>query len=150
MAYGARKETREEGVKQRVPFGGHRARLELSELDRKGFEERGMVPRYINDQDGRIERALAGGYHFVKPEHAGSLGADAMHKGNTDLGTRVSKVVSRGEPVIRAFLMEISKEFYEQDQAEKEKVNARVDEALGRGTVGSPEHEYGDGVTYSR
>jgi len=151
MAYGTRKETREEGVKARVPFGGHRARLALSDEDSKAFQERGMIPRFINDQDGRIERALEGGYNFVKPEHAGSLGANAMHKGNSDLGSRVSKVVSRGEPVIRAYLMEIKKEYYDEDQRAKEEVNRRVDESLGRGTVGeSPKHEYGAGVTYTR
>jgi len=142
-----RKEERSEGKKVRVPFGGHRARLDLSDAERKSFVERGMVPRFINDQDGRIERALAGGYQFVKDEHALSLGQGALHKGNSDLGSRVSKVVSRGEPVIRAYLMEIPKEFYDEDQSAKEAVNRRVDEALGRGTV---ENEYGEGVKYSR
>ncbi len=135
----------------RVPFGGPRLKLQLSDADSKGFVARGQVPRWINDQDGRLARAQSGGYSYVKPEHAGSLGHGALHEGSTSQDSRVSKVVSRGEPVITAYLMEISKEYYAEDQATKETHNAKVDEALKGGKTGGAnvENAYGDGLTYS-
>jgi len=144
-----RKQEQKKGKIARVPFGGAKYKLQLSDADNKEFKRRGMVPRWFNDQDGRIQRALAGGYKFVKPEHAMSLGSGAIHEGNSDEGTRVSKIVTKGEPVIRAFLMEISKKFYDEDQALKEERNRQVDKALNIGEGGTAEHQYGSGVTFS-
>ena len=143
-----KREVRNENRRQRVPMGAHRYKLQLSEEDVKGFEKRKMVPRWINDQDGRIQQALNGGYNFVKPEHATSLGEHAITEGNTDTDSRVSKVVSRGDPVIRAYLMEIKKEFYDEDQQAKEDNLRKVDDALmlGRNSDGSEivENQYGN------
>jgi len=146
-----RKQEREKGKVARVPFGGTRYKLQLSEADNKEFKRRQKVPRWFNDQDGRIQRALSGGYQFVDPKYATSLGSGAIHQGNTDEGSRVSKIVSKGEPVIRAFLMEISKKFWTEDQAAKQKINDKVDEALAVGQSGGAkvENQYGPGVTYS-
>ena len=146
-----RKQEQKKGKVARVPFGGTRYKLQLSDADNEGFKRRRMVPRWFNDQDGRIQRALSGGYKFVKPEHATSLGSGAIHQGNTDEGSRVSKIVSKGEPVIRAYLMEISKKFWTEDQAAKQKINDKVDEALAAGQSGGAkvENQYGPGVTYS-
>ena len=146
-----RDQERNEGRVARVPFGGPKLKLQLSDADRKRFESRGMVPRWINDQDGRLAQAQGGGYHYVSPDNAGSLGQGAIHAGNTSKDSRVSLVVSRGEPVIRAYLMEITKEYYDEDQALKESRNAKVDEALAAGGAGGAniENAYGSGVTYS-
>jgi len=108
--------------------------MQLSEADMKGFEARGMVTHWFNDVDGRVERARSGGYDYVDPKHAKSLGQSGLHAGSTDLSkARVSKVVSRGDQVIVAYLMEIKKEYYKADQVKKEVVNAQVDEALAMG-----------------
>ena len=131
-----RKEERTEGQRVRVPFGARRSKLQLSDDEAAAFAEAGYVLRWINDRDGRIERAIAGGYQYVKPEEATSVGSTEIGQGNTDLGGKVSKVVSRGEPVIRAYLMKIKKKYYDEDQAAKEAVNAKVDEALGQGKAG--------------
>ena len=151
MSY-AKKQEKEEGQRARVPMGGRRSNLQLSDQERLEFEKRGMVPRWVNDRDGRIERARAGGWTFVDPEHAKTVGSYEIGKGNTDIGDKVSKVVSRGDSVVRAFLMEISKEFYAEDQDAKEKVNRRVDDALSGGEAGGSgvENKYGPGVTYSK
>ena len=127
----------------RVPFGGQKLKLQLSDADRKGFVERGMVPRWFNDQESRIARAEGAGYKFVDPKAVQSLGSGAVH-GNTDVGRKVSLIVSKGEPVIRAYLMEIPKEFYDEDQASKEATNMLVDDALALGgKMGSDlENEY--------
>lgn len=148
-----RKSERSKGKTARVPFGGPRFRQQLSAEDMKEFKRRKMVPRWFNDEGGRIERALGGGYKFVKPEHAGSLGQGALHADGSDpeSGARVSIIANRGEPVIRAYLMEISEKFYKEDQADKEGVNQQVDDALQSGGAGgaSIENQYGSGVTYS-
>lgn len=128
----------------RRPFSGPQLKLQFSAKDRQAFTDRGMVPRWFNDQESRLARAEGAGYRFVAPEQVPSLGSGVIHGGNTGAGSQVSLVVSKGEPVIRAYLMEISKEFYDEDQAAKESVNALVDEALALGGhLGSDlENEY--------
>jgi hypothetical protein len=148
-----RNSEKSEGKTPRVPFSGPRLKLQLSDEDVNGFKERGMVPRWFNNESGRVEKAQGGGYNFVKPENAKSLGQGALHRdGNDESGARVSVIVSRGDPAIRAYLMEIKKEFWDEDQAAKESVNAQVDEALAAGGAGgaSIENQYGPGVTYSK
>lgn len=125
-----RKAEQKSGTRVRVPMGARRYKLQLSDAEAQAFADAGFVTRWVNDADGRVQSALAGGYKFVLPEEARSVGATEIHQGNTDVGGKVSKVVSRGEPIIRAYLMKIEKEFWIEDQLTKEKVNARVDEAL--------------------
>lgn len=125
-----RKSETNEGKRKRVPFGGFRSRLQVSD----SFP--GYVLRWFNDVDGRIQRAQDAGYVFVKAEEVSSLGEHQIHQDNSDLNGNVSKVVSRGEPVIRAYLMKIKEEWYQEDQREKEKVNKRTDDALRQGRPG--------------
>ena len=138
--------------RQRMGFGDYRTRLQLSEEERKAFDENGYVPRWVNDVDGRVERFKAAGYEFATPEEARSVGSGEIHQGNSNLGTRVSKIVSRGggEPV-RAYLMKQKKEWYEEDQKAKEEQNAQVDRALKEGHAGGApiENQYGS-VTMTR
>ena len=102
----------------RVPFGGPRYKLQLSDADLKEFKRRKKVARWFNDDGGRLERALGGGYTFVKPEYARSLGQGALHGDSNDPESkaRVSIIVNRGDPVVRGYLMEISEKFYKEDQ----------------------------------
>ena len=116
--------------KDRIPFGGQRQKLQLSPADQKRFEEEGYKVRWINDQHGRMDQALNAGYVFVKPEEAPSLGAGLSHEGNSDLNDKVSQVVSKGHPVIRAYFMKIKRAWWEEDQLEKEKINQRIDQSL--------------------
>ena len=150
----SRSEVRRESKTPRVPFSGFRQRLQLSDLDMKDAEKRGMVMRWFNNESGRIEQALGAGYDFVNPMYVPSLGHGAIFRDSSDPESqaRVSVVVSKGEPIIRAYLMEIRKEYYQEDQAAKEKHNQKVDEALAQGGAGGAgiENRYGPGVTYSR
>lgn len=137
-----RRQARQEGKVERIPFGGLRLKLQLSDAEFKMFQERGMVTRWFNDQDGRVEQAQSAGYTFVKPEYARSLGHNAVHEGNTDIGSKVSKIVTKGKDlVMRAFLMEIKKEFYDADFAAKMAINDKVDEALALGGRGGTDVE---------
>ena len=130
-----RKSERSKDKPVRTPFGGFRLKMQLSDEDMKGFKRRNKVTRWFNNEPGRIERALAAGYSYVKPEHAMSLGQGALHGDGKDAesAARVSLVVNKGEPVIRAYLMETSVKHFNEDQAAKEAVNAQVDEALALG-----------------
>lgn len=122
------KRTREykEQVRNRVPIGGRRTKLQLSRKDLESLKDYKL--RWINDVGGRVLEAEAGGYEFVTPEEARSLGEGAIHQGNSDLGARVSKVVDRHGT--RAYLMKIPREYWEEDQKVKEEANAQVDRAL--------------------
>jgi len=149
-----RKSERSKGKTGRVPFGGLRLKTQLSEEDMKVFKSRKMVPHWFNDEPGRLDRALGGGYTFVNPEYATSLGQGALHQDGNDpeSNVRVSIVASRGDPVIRAYLMEISEKFYKEDQATKELKNQAIDDALAVGGAGGAniENQYGAGVSYSK
>jgi len=117
--------------KNRVPFGAKRTKLQLSAADEQDAVNRNKKLHWFNDQDGRIQAALQGGWDFVSPEEVPSLGFGELHQENTDVNSKVSKVVSRGtQHVIRAYLMSIDKALYDEDQAAKEAQNALTDEAL--------------------
>lgn len=126
----ARKGEQSEGTRKRIPFGAHRSKLHVED------KIEGYVLRWFNDIDGRIERAQEGGYVFVHRKEVPRLGQGALHQDNTDVNSKVSKVVSRGEPVIRAYLMKIKEGYYREDQEAKEEVNRQVDDALRAGRPG--------------
>jgi hypothetical protein len=126
----ARKKQTSKGKVERVPFGARRKKLQVEE--RKGY-----VRRWFNDEDGRIEQAEAAGYTFVDRKEVPRLGQGALHEDNSDVNSKVSKIVSRGrEKPLRAFLMEIKKSWYDQDQRAKEVVNAQIDDALRNNAPG--------------
>lgn len=128
--------------RERTPFSANRSRLKVD------LKEKGFTHRWFNDQDDRVQRALDAGYAFVKPDEIGQVGDKEVHGGNTDLGSKVSRVVGRtaeSQP-IRAYLMKIPDAFYKEDQAKKEEVNRRVDEAVRAGKAGGAaiENQYGN------
>ena len=105
-------------TRQRVPIGGQRHKLQISEADEKNCEHRGVVPRWLNDAKGRIQAAIAGGYKFCDPQDYQSMaGFIAVEGDNTDMGSKISKTVDRNGT--KAYLMEIRKEFYKEDQQAK-------------------------------
>lgn len=127
--------------RERVPFSTNRKRLSLNkDLD-------GFITRWFNDQDDRLQRAEDGGYQYVHRKEIGQVGDKDISNGNTDVNSRVSRVVGRqptGAP-IRAYLMKIRKDWYEADQDKKEEVNRRVDDAIRAGTSGGAnvQNQYG-------
>ena len=127
-------EKAEEVRRPRVPMGGRRQKLQLSQEDAKALKDAGWTPRFVNDKDGRVQQAIAGGYQFVTPEEAPSIGQHSLTKGSDDLNGKVSMIVTKGEAEpMHGFLMKIRTEYYEEDQRDKEKVNIAYDEALNAG-----------------
>ena len=91
----------------RRPFGVPRKKLELTGT-RPGY-----VPRWINDEPGRVDAAKAGGYEHIRDGR----------------GKPISRVVDRRTGLL-AYAMEIPKEFYDADFALKQKKNDEIDDAI--------------------
>lgn len=127
--------------RERVPFSTNRKRLSVKKID-------GYFTRFFNDIDDRVQRALDAGYEFVKPDEIGSVGDKEVHGGNSDLNSKVSRVVGRdsNNKAIRAYLLKIRLAFYEEDKAKKEETNRLVDDAVRAGKAGgaSIENQYGN------
>lgn len=132
----SRTDGREEARRKRVPMSGRRTKLQLSDEDAKRFKEHGWTVRWVNDKDGRIQQARAGGYHFVTQEEAPSIGQFMLESGSNDLSGKVSLIVSKGGDPIEAFLMKIQTEYYDEDQLAKESANRAYDQALQAGQPG--------------
>jgi hypothetical protein len=96
------------------------------------------IPGYhlhiFNDEPGRIQTALDGGYEFVSPDEVGGV-KDSVVSGNTDLGDKVRYLVGSSEKGdgLYAYLMKIKQEWYDEDQAEIQKRNDLVDDAIRGG-----------------
>lgn len=106
-------------------------------------------PRWFNDDPGRLARAEAAGYEFVHPDEIDGVGEKEVHGGNTDLGSKVSRVTGKTEEkqAIRSYLMKIKREYYDEDQRAKEIQNRMVDDALRSGNNPDGrvvENKYGD------
>lgn len=120
------RETREEEAPERrvrVPLGV--PRLKMTAPQRPGY-----VRRWVNDDPGRLDSAQQGGYEFV-------LGEVRSEGGATDgVGAKISRVVGsndNGTPKT-AYLMEIKKEWYDEDQQAKQASVNQTEAALRRGS----------------
>jgi hypothetical protein len=114
--------------RERVPLGGNRMRLTLEE--RPGYHR-----HWINDVGDRIERAQRGGYTFIPK--AGARVGTGPESGHTDLGEVISCVVGKhedGRP-LRAYAMEIKREYYEADQALKGAAIRQTEADIQRGRI---------------
>jgi len=124
--------------RERIKFGDPRLRMTIDPETNERFKSGGLVPRWVNDDKGRIEKLKMRGYDFVSdPEAKIQAGED---NANTDMGTNVSKIVGttkEGKP-IRAYLMVQRQDDYTEDQGLKEAVNKQVDDAIRRGEPGGP------------
>lgn len=121
---------------ERVPLGAPRLKLKVKE------EDTNFVGRWINDKGGRLEHATEGGYRFV--ERGVTVGTPDVIPGNTDPGSRVSKVVGTNEDgsPLRAYFMQIDRETYEEDKAAKEEEIQRTESAIRNG---NPDGKASDG-----
>lgn len=114
-------------------------------------EREGYMRQWFLDKAGEIDRALRGGYTFVRPEDVrptqALLGSDPATDGNTDLGTRVSLHGGRGEngQAERLYLMEIKREWWLEDQRVLADRNERVAHAIRGGQMGVEKEDAGDG-----
>ena len=114
---------------KRVPVSGNRDILNV-----KGQEE-GFVYRWVNDQDDRITKFEAAGYEHV--DHDVVIGTTST-KQASQVGKTVTKNVGKGTT---AHLMRIKKEWYEEDQAAKQRsvneTEAAMKQQLNSGNDGT-------------
>jgi len=135
MARGIREESRiEEGRKARIPVGVPRAKLAVPEI-------RGFQLRWFNDLEGRIQQAQDGGYEFVTTDEAPTFGTPDVDNVNRDLGARVSRVVDKSTGM-KAYLMKIKKEYYEEDQAAKQSIIDETDRQIRKGRLHDADNRY--------
>lgn len=141
-----RENTREEsGRSARVPLGVSRPKLAVPQRE-------GYVRRWVNDVEGRLEMAERGGYQFVEDQSL-QIGAPDIDNVNRDLGARMSRVVDKSTGM-KAYLMEIKKEFHEEDQKIKMREVDDTENAIKRGALHEEEARYvpdkGRGIKISR
>ena len=122
--------TNERPTRERVRnvFNGTQAKLTINK----------QIPGYhmhiFNDEPGRIQTAIDGGWEFVTPDEVGGV-KDSVTSGNTDLGDKVRFLVGTSEKGdgLYAYVLKIKQEWWEEDQAEIQKRNDRVDDAIRGG-----------------
>lgn len=132
-------------VRKRIPLGTPTLQLSLPDI-------KGYTCRWFNDEPGRIERVLAAGYEFVTPEDAPEFGTSEVTPGNSDLGTRISRVVGVSDTAsgpLRAYLMKIRTDWYAEDQRRKQAELDKLDASIHSGSIGPrDEHRYIKDISY--
>lgn len=143
--------TRNSDRRKRTPFGVPRLKMNLDDATMSRLQAEEKVPRWINDTDNRIAEAQSGDYEFVASDIAPIKTGDKEEVAEQD--RRVRKIVGKhkdGSPLY-SYLMAIPKEYYNEDQAEKEAMNRKVDEAIKGGSPSGLDHHNiapGKGASY--
>lgn len=126
-------EERPTGERKRNVFNGTSSKLTVNR----------QIPGYhlhiFNDEPGRIQTALDGGWEFVTPDEVGGVG-ERVTSVNTDLGDKVRYLVGANEKGdgFYAYLMKIKEEWWEEDQEALQARNDLVDDAIRSGTNTKP------------
>ncbi len=128
-----RKATREKAAGMNI-YSGQR----MGAAQRPGFHR-----HWINDTAGSLEEMLDNGYTFVEDDNA-TIEDD-------DLGNRKSLQVSKNGPPVRAYLMEIPLDQYEEDQRAKETLIQQNENSIRRATdgIGAEKDANGNPVVYN-
>lgn len=130
----------------RIPFSATNQKLQVEYSDPEFHQK--YVARWFNDQRGRVKRAEHAGYEFVEESEVIGLGGQDTQL-NTDQGTKVSMVVTGpvdGNPEVRAYLMKIRKDWYDEDQNTKSQRRRHDEDEIKKGRAGGVvvENQYGD------
>ena len=116
--------------KRRNTFNGTEAKLSV----------RQQIPGYhlhvLTDAGSRIQEAMDSGYEFVRPDEVGGVSENVVSR-NGDLGERIRYLVNpRAQGTEQyGYLMKIRQEWYEEDQAELQAKNNRIDASIRKGKI---------------
>ena len=116
--------------KRRNTFNGTEAKLSV----------RQQIPGYhlhvLTDAGSRIQQAMDSGYEFVRPDEVGGVSENVVSR-NGDLGERIRYLVNpRAQGTEQyGYLMKIRQEWYEEDQAELQAKNNRIDASIRKGKI---------------
>lgn len=135
---------RDLGENERIPVGLTAPKMTVNHYNNK---LQGKSTRWFNDDGDRIQRALMGGWHFVK-KHGITTGVD--HKTVGDPGVHVTMHVGKHDGGLPkyAYLMAIDKELYEQDQKAKQDRVDEIDQAIQHGFLAGKEKNLTGEVKY--
>lgn len=125
--------------KKRIPMSAPRQKMQVPDMQ-------GFHLHWFNDDGGRVEQAEAGGYEFVYDKEV-SLNRVGATPANSDLGSKVSMVVGttqHGQPM-RAYLMKIKQEWFNEDQGIIDERNDLTDKAIRGGNIGIESEDRSDG-----
>jgi len=123
--------------KRRNVFNGTEAKLGV----------RSQIPGYhlhiFTDVGSRIQEALDSGYEFVTPIEIGGVSENVVSR-NGDLGERIRYLVNpRAEGTEQfGYLMKVRQEWFEEDQAELQAKNNRIDSAIRKGKMGGDNPQF--------
>lgn len=95
----------------------------------KGEERPGYIRRWVNDITGRVESFIRAGWSPVVGKEQNI--SDNLLQTESQLGSVVKKVVNKDPNAAcrYAVFMEIPEELYNEDQAEKQLENDRIEES---------------------
>lgn len=123
--------------KRRNVFNGTEAKLGV----------RSQIPGYhlhiFTDVGSRIQEAIDSGYEFVTPTEIGGVSENVVSR-NGDLGERIRYLVNpRAEGTEQfGYLMKVRQEWFEEDQAELQAKNNRIDSAIRKGKMGGDSPQF--------
>jgi hypothetical protein len=103
--------------KDRIPVGKRQYKLQAE-------HRQGKEPRWVNDRDGRLQKFLDGGYNFIDDPDA--------TEGSDGISGKKCKVVDSGSGM-KAYLMEIDKDLYDEDQLDKQGEVDKTDKKILNG-----------------
>ena len=108
---------------KRQPFGVARSKLNVNQ------PIEGYHLRWINDEPGRIQQALDGGYSFVEPD-------EVKHESNDENKVKVLGGSQRnGIDPMYQYLMKIPMEYYLEDKEFSKQQVDRIDDAIKGGKI---------------
>lgn len=126
--------------RERVPLGTPRQKLSISKSMQEYFAERNEVPRWINDDPGRLEAASEEDtYRFVCKTEFPRMYRVQVGQGDITeregIDSRISRVVGtrEGGAPVTAYLMAKPKADYDADQAEKMRLVDERENAMRQG-----------------
>ena len=143
MGNPANRDLQVKAERTRIPMSVPVQKLQIPEVP-------GYHLHWFRTEPGRIERAMQAGYEYVRDEelsiNAVGLGMASAISGNSDLGSNVSVPSGTGKDgnPIRLVLMKIKQEWYEEDQAKLDEVNAQTASAIVGGMVGAENESSAD------
>lgn len=135
--------------------GGTRRRRNVFNGTEVKLSVREQIPGYhlhiFTDTGSRIQEAMDNGYEFVTPTEVGGVSENVVSR-NGDLGERIRYLVNPRAVGTEqyGYLMKIRQEWYEEDQAELQAKNNRIDAAIRKGKItGNSESFYDAGIKFT-
>ena len=130
----SREQATSEERRKRQPMDKTRRTMSISPKIKEKLEKGGYHLHWINDKNGGVDvqRHIDNGYDFVDSDGEIIIGDSIKAH---DKGRRIKTLANkRTTPPEYCYLMAIKQKFYNEDRAELEKINKKVDDAIKAGS----------------